>query len=72
MSYSVPFSPETLEKEIDFTREDYEDKREASEIELVDYDDFLYNCVEQTVGNSKEGNHYEDAVFIANDSYSKL
>jgi hypothetical protein len=64
--HTVNFS--TIESEIDFTREQYEEKRELSKKELVDFDDFLENIVEITEGNKGT---LEDAIFIANDAFAK-
>lgn len=58
-----------IECEIDFTREQYEAKRKSSNIELVDFDDFLENVVLET----KDGNGtIEDAIFIADDAFIKF
>ena len=50
---------------IDFTREDYEKK----EGDLVSFDQFIENIVQSCRENNGT---IEDAVFIANDAYSKL
>ncbi len=64
---TVNFS--TIECEISFTREQYEEKRRLCEKELVDFDDFLENVVESVIDN--EGT-FEDGVFIANDAFMKI
>lgn len=58
-----------IECEIDFTREQYENKRNYSKSELVDFDDFLENVVSEI--KECDGT-FEDAIFIANDAFSKL
>jgi hypothetical protein len=58
-----------IERGIDFTREQYEEKRANSNVELVDFDDFIRNVAESCYDN--EGS-IEDGVFIANDAFDKL
>lgn len=58
-----------IENGIDFTREQYEEKREESKYELVDFDDFIKNVAQSCYDN--EGS-IEDGVFIANDAFSQL
>ena len=59
----------SIESSLDFTREQYEEKRSESTSELVDFDDFLENVVATTRDNFGT---YEDAVFIANDAFENL
>lgn len=59
----------SIEKGIEFSREQYEEKRNESENELVDFDDFIKNVAESCFDN--EGS-IEDAIFIANDAFSKM
>ncbi len=51
---------------IDFTKEEYEEKTDNS---CAIFDEFIDKIVEDTIEN--EGSVY-DAVFVANDAYSKL
>lgn len=59
----------SIERGIDFTREQYEEKREQSSEELVDFDDFIKNVAESC--NDQSGS-IDDAIFIANDAFLKL
>ena len=59
----------SIEIGINFTREQYEEKREESKDELVDFDDFIKNVAESCYENDGT---IEDAVFIANDAFSQL
>jgi hypothetical protein len=59
----------SIERGINFSREDYESKREKSNAEMVDFDDFIKNVAESIEEN--EGT-IEDAVLIANDAFLKL
>jgi len=61
-----------IERGIDFTREDYEAKRELSNNELIDFDDFVKNVAESCDYGMCDSGTIEDAIFIANDAYSKL
>lgn len=58
-----------IENGIDFTREQYEEKREKSNVELVDFDDFIKNISESCYVNDGS---IDDAVFIANDAFTNL
>lgn len=66
---NASFNPTMIEREIDFSREDYEAARAAQPIEHLDFDDFLEKVFDVTLG---EMGSLEDAVFIANDAYQKL
>lgn len=59
----------TLEGAVDFTLEDYCEKMDNSPVEIVDYDTFLDNVIDQVIENNGT---FDDAIFIANDAYSKL
>lgn len=58
-----------IERGIDFTREEYEEKREKSKKELVDFDDFIRNVAESCYQNNWT---LEDAISIANDAFKEL
>lgn len=58
--------PELLENSLSFTREDYEKKMTEG---MVSFDDFLKNVINTVI---EENGTFEDAVFIAEDSYLKL
>jgi hypothetical protein len=59
----------SIENGISFTREQYEEKREESNKELVDFDDFIKNVAASCYENDGST---EDAIFIANDAFDKL
>lgn len=63
------FSTSDIEREISFTREQYEEKRAAATSEHIDFDDFLEKVLEITLQN--QGN-LNDAVFVADDAFDKL
>ena len=58
-----------IENSIDFTREQYEEKRSESKDGYVDFDAFIKNVAQSCYDNNGS---IEDAVFIANDSFSQL
>lgn len=68
-SNGISVSAFSIEGELDFNREQYEEKRELCKSELLDFDDFLENVIETIRDNY--GNYY-DAIFIANDAFEKL
>lgn len=59
----------SIENGIDFTREEYEEKREKTRIELLDFDDFIDNVFETIEENNGD---IDDAIFTANDAFYKL
>ena len=60
---------QSIERYIDFSREDYEQKREQSSNEMVDFDDFINNVRNDT--EEKFGT-IEDAIRMANDHFLTL
>lgn len=59
-------NPELLETSLSFTREEYEEKRDDG---IVSFDEFLKNVIDTVI---EEGGTFEDAIFIAEDAFSKL